>query len=281
MELNPILARFKSIPLEESYNNHYIRQDRIQAIIGILILIVAMCIFVYSDYILFHLTYKFFELLFIRILFISFSIYLIFRFWHLENFTIYFRFMLVWTLVLCVFTFYINISRPPDYIQNGMIDIIIIVALYIFFPNRFMCQIISGLLYSILDLWIIISLKTTVTPIAMIVIWVSFIIANVLGILGAWRLHIYRRKQYGIWIKDKQHREELQTALKNVKTLQGLLPVCSRCKKIRDSKGYWEQIDTYFEKHSDIEFTHGLCESCENELYGNEGWFKKKNSPKD
>jgi len=55
---------------------------------------------------------------------------------------------------------------------------------------------------------------------------------------------------------------ELQDALANVKTLRGLLPICSYCKKIRDDKGYWNRIESYIQDHSGAEFTHGMCPEC-------------------
>ena len=55
---------------------------------------------------------------------------------------------------------------------------------------------------------------------------------------------------------------QLQEALGNVKTLSGLLPICAHCKKIRDDKGYWNQIETYVRGHSDAEFSHGICPEC-------------------
>ncbi len=55
---------------------------------------------------------------------------------------------------------------------------------------------------------------------------------------------------------------ELQEALLNVKTLSGLLPICSGCKKIRDDSGYWNQIESYIQKHSDARFSHSLCPEC-------------------
>lgn len=55
---------------------------------------------------------------------------------------------------------------------------------------------------------------------------------------------------------------ELQSALANVKTLGGLLPICAWCKKIRDDQGYWEQIESYLGKHSKAGFTHGICPEC-------------------
>lgn len=61
--------------------------------------------------------------------------------------------------------------------------------------------------------------------------------------------------------------KELQDALARVKTLHGLLPICSSCKKIRDDKGYWNQIESYIQDHSDAEFTHSLCPVCVKKLY--------------
>jgi PAS domain S-box-containing protein len=60
---------------------------------------------------------------------------------------------------------------------------------------------------------------------------------------------------------------ELKQALAKIKALSGLLPICSSCKKIRDDKGYWEQIEVYIRDHSDAEFSHSLCPECLKELY--------------
>jgi len=60
---------------------------------------------------------------------------------------------------------------------------------------------------------------------------------------------------------------ELQEALAHIKALRGLLPICSYCKKIRDDKGYWNQIESYIRDHSDAEFTHGMCPECLKKLY--------------
>jgi PAS domain S-box-containing protein len=61
--------------------------------------------------------------------------------------------------------------------------------------------------------------------------------------------------------------KELQDASKKVKTLRGFLPICACCKKIRDDKGYWNQVETYLLEHSEIEFSHGLCPECQKRMY--------------
>ena len=60
-----------------------------------------------------------------------------------------------------------------------------------------------------------------------------------------------------------------------IRTLRGLLPMCSKCKKIRNDEGFWKQVDLYIEEHSQITFTHGICPDCLTELYGDKDWFKK------
>ena len=75
--------------------------------------------------------------------------------------------------------------------------------------------------------------------------------------------------------------QELESALKKVKKLSGLLPICAKCKKIRDDKGYWNQVDSYLQDHSEAKFSHGMCPDCSDDLYGNKDWYinmkKKKN----
>lgn len=56
--------------------------------------------------------------------------------------------------------------------------------------------------------------------------------------------------------------KDLKAALARIKTLSGLLPICAWCKKIRDDKGYWEEVEAYVAKHSDAQFTHGICPEC-------------------
>ena len=75
---------------------------------------------------------------------------------------------------------------------------------------------------------------------------------------------ITRRKQ----AEDERERliKELQAALTQVKTLSGLLPICSSCKKIRDDQGYWHHVETYVREHSGAEFSHSICPDCMEKL---------------
>ncbi len=73
---------------------------------------------------------------------------------------------------------------------------------------------------------------------------------------------------------------QLQKTLAEVKTLRGLIPICSMCKKIRDDKGYWNSLEGYIEKHSDASFSHSICAECSDEIYGDEDWYIKMKEKK-
>jgi hypothetical protein len=60
---------------------------------------------------------------------------------------------------------------------------------------------------------------------------------------------------------------ELKGALAQIKTLRGIFPICAKCKKIRDDKGYWQQVEAYISQRTDAHFSHGLCPHCMELLY--------------
>ncbi len=68
-------------------------------------------------------------------------------------------------------------------------------------------------------------------------------------------------------VEKEQLIKELQEAVAAVNILHGMLPICSFCKKIRDDKGYWNQIETYIQAHSSTEFSHSICNECAKEHY--------------
>jgi hypothetical protein len=74
--------------------------------------------------------------------------------------------------------------------------------------------------------------------------------------------------------KLEQANESLNVALSEVKELQGLLPICASCKKIRNDEGTWDQLEAYLARHSKAEFTHSFCPECRESLYGKLGRSK-------
>lgn len=94
---------------------------------------------------------------------------------------------------------------------------------------------------------------------------------------------LHARMKAGLRILNLQQRLEtsimgLEQALSRVRTLQGLLPICAYCKKIRDDRNYWHQVERYISEHSEAEFTHSICPDCYRELMASTR-LKKAASP--
>lgn len=65
----------------------------------------------------------------------------------------------------------------------------------------------------------------------------------------------------------KKKNQELQKAFDEIEQLQGILPICAKCKNIRDDKGYWHQVEAYIAEHTPAEFSHSICPKCAKQLY--------------
>jgi len=79
-------------------------------------------------------------------------------------------------------------------------------------------------------------------------------------------LALFISRTAGLLELEKNRIQELTYATNRIKVLQGFLPICAWCKKIRNDKGYWEQLETYIHDHSEADFTHGICEECAKKL---------------
>ncbi|MFA5182501.1 MAG: PAS domain S-box protein [Syntrophales bacterium] len=87
---------------------------------------------------------------------------------------------------------------------------------------------------------------------------------NIAGVVGIF-IDITDRKHAAEALEEERRR--LQQSLDEVRTLRGIVPICANCKKIRDDKGYWNQVEKYVSEHTDAEFSHGICPDCAKKLY--------------
>ncbi len=71
---------------------------------------------------------------------------------------------------------------------------------------------------------------------------------------------------------------QLEQSMKEIRKLRGFLPICANCKKIRDDKGYWTQVEVYISEHSEAEFSHGICPDCAQKIYPK--YYRKEDRPK-
>jgi len=123
-----------------------------------------------------------------------------------------------------------------------------------------------------------VSLKITILPPFWLTWWFRFTLFSILAgsILVGHTRRMNKVEKENIKLEaevsNRTHelenqKNELQIALSQVNQLSGLLPICASCKKIRDDKGYWNQIESYIIKHSEADFSHGICPDCYKDLY--------------
>ena len=81
--------------------------------------------------------------------------------------------------------------------------------------------------------------------------------------------HVRRKKAWWLANRDQTDvfTEELEQALRDVKVLRRLIPICANCKRVRTDAGDWQQLEEYIQDHSEVEFSHGVCQVCMRQVY--------------
>ncbi len=158
--------------------------------------------------------------------------------------------------------------------------ILVIFFCYAFFRTRFIWATITCwllvLIYGVIAIWVV------PTPTSIVINNnFFFVAANIAGMFACYSIEYHERKKFYLYHLLEEERKkvretnqmlrekvkELEQASAKIKTLSGMLPICARCKKIRDDQGYWNQLENYLKEHTDAEFTHGICPECAKELY--------------
>ncbi|MBI9104803.1 MAG: hypothetical protein JEY99_20470 [Spirochaetales bacterium] len=144
-------------------------------------------------------------------------------------------------------------------------------------PEKYIFTACSVLLFFIFELFNINIREVVLSPFTIRFLYVSSIF--VVFFIGIQLVVVIFTK----YINDNENAQEelifkLKKSLSEVRTLQGFLPICSSCKRIRDDKGYWNQIESYIREHTDTEFSHSLCPECATEMYPDYDFSKPSRS---
>jgi len=149
----------------------------------------------------------------------------------------------------------INLSRPPDYVLGIAVDVCVALVYFLLLPNRFLYQVSAAVLYSVATVTVFVASKDGVNTAGYAAVIVAFAVATGAGALAGKHQQERRRARF-------YYQERLEEALSKIRTLQGLIPICCKCKKIRDDDGFWQSFERYVMEHSDAEFSHGMCPEC-------------------
>lgn len=173
--------------------------------------------------------------------------------------------VLAWQLICSTLFVWTDHLLPINAYQNSMADLAYLISIFIFMPNRLSYQLISGTYFATAHIWMLYAHGGFTE------IWweaaMIFPITVICGLYVNWRFQQTRIAEFQQWQSEHQARVKLQMALDRIETLRGLLPICSYCKKVRDDKGYWHEVESYIRAHSPAEFSHSLCPECGQEHY--------------
>jgi hypothetical protein len=167
----------------------------------------------------------------------------------------------------------VGIIARLSFMHNVLHIVLVTLIFYQAFRNRFSYTFIACIFYPTVYLAVSGSISQ-LHIVDMVRFALYLILANTLGILMLQYLNRSGREEYIRYHKERYLNQELRNTLdkllqtqQDIKVLQGLIPICSSCKKIRDDQGFWKQLESYIQDHSEAKFSHGICPKCAKELY--------------
>ncbi len=153
--------------------------------------------------------------------------------------------------------------RPPENTSASRLIVMAVFFGYAGLPLPRRTMIAPMLAFTGVYLLVLLTYNTGVPSIERDSIVVAFFAAHVFGGLIAGRREQVLENELALWRANMESRAELVRALDAVRTLEGILPICSYCRRIRDDADKWEPLEQYMHRHARARFSHGLCPDCE------------------
>lgn len=176
-------------------------------------------------------------------------------------------------LLIPIAIFLMAVFRKVPAVYVGVDTILFTLVYYQFVNNQYRLTIAASIFFG-LGAIVFSALFLEFKTLELVGAFLFLIPLNYLGITILRSNNRTKRSEYAALQESKRHGvekekliEELQTALAEVKTLRGFIPICSKCKKIRDDKGFWEKIENYIQDRTEAKFSHSLCPNCTTDLY--------------
>jgi hypothetical protein len=260
-------AEFAS-PEKEAAFRQFRRAD--ENSLGLLVAGVAVVmslIFIPTDRELLGSSPAFWQLVAMRVGYAAFSVVMVFVLRRDLPAPVIDRVLLVFYLTGVSLQFAVGSSRPSIFFLGyAHTDLLIILAWYVVVPLSFRFQAALGLLSTIGDLYLL-SRRPELQHLLRRSLVVSYVMINVLAGVTSWILHGIRRREFAALRRAEELRANLESALAEVKTLRGILPICAHCKRVRNDTGFWQQVEEYVHDHTEAQFSHGICPECMHEHF--------------
>jgi len=255
-------VRFESAETESRFLRHVQHQDFRQAQAALLAGMFIALAFISTDYEIVS-PQSFRTLLVARVVFAlaSATILLLFR----RPMSPEARRLILFGWVLCgaVLMGTIGFTRTSEYFAGQVLMVnFILLLVYLVVPLSLRIQVICGLLFTVDDFYLLLTRHMDINGAMLRAMFLTYVLTNIMGIVTSRNRQSLKREQFVLLERETALRAKLEAALAAVKTLEGILPICSYCRKIRNEEGAWEPLDRYVRSHSEAEFSHGICPDC-------------------
>ncbi len=157
---------------------------------------------------------------------------------------------------------WVDASRPKDFFTHVGADVVILMAIYLVIPISQILRFVSTAGFTVGLLLLYFLYKEIPNALTGTSVIVSVGITNLMGILISVRHARTERMEFIALRREQAARQALEKAQTKIRSLSGLIPICAGCKKVRNDKGFWEQVESYVRDRSEAEFSHSLCPSC-------------------
>jgi hypothetical protein len=172
------------------------------------------------------------------------------------------RFLFLWCVLGTLAQFAAGFARGPSFfLAYAYMALVIVLLWYFVVPLRFRFQLALAFLTTAASLYLL-SRNSELDSLTRRSLLASIVLVNLVAATSAWFFHRLKRRAFAALCREEELRIGLESALAEVKTLRGILPICAHCKRIRDDVGSWQQMEVYVREHTDAEFSHGICPEC-------------------
>lgn len=156
---------------------------------------------------------------------------------------------------------------PADYLAYAAWNTLLVLAMYVVLPAPIALQAMVAAVYTIGEMVVLTRYREFETHVILDIL-TAHLCAHAIGLVASWQMQRARRDEFQALAEARHAHTQEQRAWSELNVLQGILPICSNCRKIRTDAGEWSQLEVYVQRHSEAEFSHGICPHCEAELYG-------------
>jgi hypothetical protein len=261
-------STFASAEMEQQYRQSQLVSNRVAAKWCIIAAMVGCGLFLSSDFRLFGQSTQFLILLGLRSLTIVLSFVALVLLRRTPSPVSFNAILWSWAMMYSFGAVYVNSTRPGTYTGHIIITVEMVLLTYCVLPLPLVLQILAASVNTVTGP-ILHSLADPVGQgMAQSAVIQAYFVANLLGIITSIQLHRRKRQLFAAVLRQTKLTANLEQALGEIRTLRGILPICSHCKRVMNDAGAWEQVEVYVRKHTHAEFTHDICPECAKQHFG-------------